>query len=86
MLASLTLTAPELILSIGAMVLLLVAAWAGDTASRGIGWAAVALFVLAGLSLAGPAGHGGTAFEGLYRADAFALSRSCSSISPQRCR
>ncbi len=72
MLASLTLTAPELILSIGAMVLLLVAAWAGDTASRGIGWAAVALFVLAGLSLAGPAGHGGTAFEGLYRADAFA--------------
>jgi NADH-quinone oxidoreductase subunit N len=71
MLGSLTLTAPELILSVGAMVLLLVAGWKGDSATTGISWAAVALFVLAGLSLAGPAGHGGTAFEGLYRADAF---------------
>jgi NADH-quinone oxidoreductase subunit N len=71
MLGSLSFTAPELILSIGALVLLLVAGWKGDSASRGIGWAAIGLFVLAGLSLVGPAGHGGSAFDGLYRADAF---------------
>jgi NADH-quinone oxidoreductase subunit N len=65
-------TLPELILSIGAMLLLLVAAWRGDGATRGIGWASVALLLLAGLSLLGPAGHAGVAFGGLYRADAFA--------------
>jgi NADH-quinone oxidoreductase subunit N len=63
---------PELILSIGAMLLLLVAAWKGDGATRGIGWASVALLLVAGLSLLGPAGHGGIAFGGLYRADSFA--------------
>jgi len=63
---------PEEILSVGAMLLLLVAGWRGDGASRGIGWASVGLLVLAGLALLGPAGHGGSAFEGLYRADSFA--------------
>jgi NADH-quinone oxidoreductase subunit N len=72
MTASLALTAPELILSVGAMLLLLVAGWKGDTATRGINWAAIGLLVLAALSLTGPAGHGGTAFGGLYRADSFA--------------
>ncbi|WP_116089838.1 NADH-quinone oxidoreductase subunit NuoN [Sphingomonas crusticola] len=65
-------TLPELILSVGAMLLLLVAAWRGDGATRGIGWASVVLLLLAGLSLLGPAGHAGAAFGGLYRADAFA--------------
>jgi NADH-quinone oxidoreductase subunit N len=64
-------TLPELILSIGAMVLLLAAAWQGDRATRGIGWAAVALLLAAGLSLTGSAGNGGAAFGGLYHADAF---------------
>ena len=64
-------TLPELILSIGAMLLLLVAAWQGDGATRGIGWASVALLLASGLSLLGPAGNGGTAFGGLYHADAF---------------
>ena len=64
-------TAPELILSIGATLLMLVAAWAGDGATRAISWAAVALFALAGASLVGPAGHGGSAFNGLYIADAY---------------
>jgi NADH-quinone oxidoreductase subunit N len=64
-------TLPELILSIGAMLLLLVAAWQGDGATRGIGWASVALLLASGLSLLGPAGTGGTAFGGLYHADAF---------------
>jgi NADH-quinone oxidoreductase subunit N len=65
-------TMPELILSIGAMLLLLVAAWKGDGATRGIGWASVALLIAAGLSLLGPAGNGGSAFGGLYHADGFA--------------
>ena len=65
-------TLPELILSIGGMLLLLVAAWKGDGATRGIGWASVLLLLVAGLSLVGPAGHGGLAFNGLYRADSFA--------------
>jgi NADH-quinone oxidoreductase subunit N len=63
---------PELILSIGAMLLLLVAAWRGDGATRAIGWASVVLLLVAGLSLLGPAGHGGMAFGGLYHADSFA--------------
>jgi NADH-quinone oxidoreductase subunit N len=66
------LTLPELILSVGAMLLLLVAGWRGDEATRGISWASIVLLFLAGLSLLGPAGHGGSAFEGLYRADQFA--------------
>ena len=65
-------TLPELILSVGAMVLLLVAGWRGDEATRGISWMSVLLLIAAGLSLAGPAGHGGTAFGGLYHADSFA--------------
>ena len=65
-------TLPELILSIGAMLLLLVAGWRGDEATRGISWASVLLLIAAGLSLGGPAGHGGLAFGGLYHADSFA--------------
>jgi NADH-quinone oxidoreductase subunit N len=69
---SLSLTLPELILSAGSLILLLVAGWRGDSATRFISWAAIVLFVLAGLSLFGPAGHGGEAFAGLYIADPFA--------------
>lgn len=65
-------TLPELILSIGAMLLLLVAGWRGDGATRGISWASVLLLVAASLSLSGPAGQGGLAFGGLYHADSFA--------------
>ena len=70
--SSLALTLPELILSVGSLVLLMVAAYGGDRLTREIGWAAVALFGAAALSLLGPAGHGGVGFDGLYRADAFA--------------
>jgi len=69
---SLALTLPELILSVGSLALLMVAAFAGDRATRTISWLAVALFVAASLALLGPAGHGGEAFDGLYRADSFA--------------
>ena len=69
--ASLALTAPELILSIGATALMLVAAFAGDKATRFVSAAAVALLVAAGLSLLGVAGSGGSAFNGLYSDDPF---------------
>ncbi|UAK26123.1 NADH-quinone oxidoreductase subunit NuoN [Sphingomonas nostoxanthinifaciens] len=69
---SLWATMPELILSVGALLLLLVAAWAGDGATKAISWASVALLALSAFSLLGPAGHAGVAFDGLYRADSFA--------------
>ena len=53
-------------------MLLLVAAWSGDRATRAISWGAVGLLGAACFSLLGPAGHGGLAFGGLYYADAFA--------------
>jgi NADH-quinone oxidoreductase subunit N len=69
--ASLALTAPEIILSLGGLVLLMVAAYAGDRSTRFVTWAASALFGTAALSLTGVAGSGGNAFDGLYSADAF---------------
>ena len=62
---------PELILSVGAMVLLLVAGWQGDKAERAISWAAVVLLIVSVLSLGGAPSHSGAAFGGLYRADPF---------------
>jgi len=70
--ASLSLTLPEVILSVGSIVLMLAAAYRGDGATRGISWAAVAVLAAAGLALLGPAGNGGDAFDGLYHADSFA--------------
>jgi NADH-quinone oxidoreductase subunit N len=70
--SSLALTLPELILSVGSLALLMIAAYAGDRATRAISWGAVGLLGAAALSLAGPAGHGGLAFDGLYHADSFA--------------
>jgi NADH-quinone oxidoreductase subunit N len=70
--ASLALTVPELILSVGAIALLMVAAYSGDRSTRTISWGAVGLLAAAAFSLLGPAGHGGTAFDGLYHADRFA--------------
>ncbi|WP_374944807.1 NADH-quinone oxidoreductase subunit NuoN [Sphingomonas sp.] len=70
--ANLAMTLPELILSVSAIVLMLVAAWGGQGSTRAVSIASV--FVLAGacVALAGPASYGGDAFDGLYRADAFA--------------
>jgi NADH-quinone oxidoreductase subunit N len=69
--SSLALALPEIILSLGAIALLMVAAFAGDGATRLVNWVSIALLVVAGLSLTGAAGTGGDAFGGLYRADAF---------------
>jgi NADH-quinone oxidoreductase subunit N len=69
MIESLTLSAPELILSLGAIVLMLVAAWGGDGASRLINWGAIALLIGATVAVFGAGA--GDGFGGLYRADAF---------------
>ena len=66
----LMLTAPELILSLGAIILMLVAAWRGDNATLAISWAAVLLIAVAAFFVITiPYGIG---FNGLYRGDAFA--------------
>ena len=67
---SLMLSAPELILSMGAIVLMLVAAWRGDDATQAISWASILLIGVAALFvITDPQGVG---FDGLYRGDAFA--------------
>ena len=70
--ANYLMTLPEEVLSAGAIVLMLVAAWGGPAATRAISWCSVAVLVGAGIALLGPASGGGTAFDGLYHADLFA--------------
>jgi NADH-quinone oxidoreductase subunit N len=64
---------PESILGAAALILMLVAAFAGDAAARLISWLSVAALVVAGVLLTQPAVYaGGAIFDGLYKADAFA--------------
>lgn len=75
--ASLGLIAPEILLSVSGLALLLVAAWFGDKASRVISIAAVAVLVACGFLVApalcsGAMGADTMAFGGQFRADAFA--------------
>jgi len=70
--ASLLMTMPELVLTGAGLILLMVAAYAGDGSARLVGWLSVAALAVAGWTLCGLPGHGGVAFDGLYRADAFA--------------
>jgi NADH-quinone oxidoreductase subunit N len=69
--ANLMMTLPEVVLSIGAIVLMLVAAWGGAASTRVVSWTAVAVLIGASIALLGPASAGGAAYDGLYRADAF---------------
>ncbi|WP_375398277.1 NADH-quinone oxidoreductase subunit NuoN [uncultured Sphingomonas sp.] len=69
---SLMATLPELVLSLGSLALMLVAAWGGKASTRAVGWASVVVLAGAGIALIGPASYAGEVFHGLYRADAFA--------------
>jgi NADH-quinone oxidoreductase subunit N len=62
---------PELILIVGGIVLMMVAAFAGRRGSGVTSWSAVALLVAASLALIGPASSAGPLFGGLIAADAF---------------
>jgi NADH-quinone oxidoreductase subunit N len=68
----LSMTLPELVLAVGAIVLMLVSAWGKQAATRGVSIAAVFVLAGAGVALVGNGSAGGTAFDGMYRADAFA--------------
>ena len=68
----LALTLPEIILSVAALALLMVAAYAGDKAARLSTWLAVAALFVAALVLPGVTAPGGIGFDGLYFADSFA--------------
>ncbi len=63
---------PELVLAVSAILLMLIAAWGGQAATRAVSFVAVLALIGAGIALFGPASAGGTAFDGLYHADAFA--------------
>ena len=68
----LSMTLPELVLAVGAIVLMLVSAWGKQAATRGVSIAAVVVLAGAGVALIGNGSSGGIAFGGMYRADAFA--------------
>ena len=75
---SFALITPELILTAAGLILLLVTAWGGDKAAKGITYAAAITFLVAGLTLV-PSLHTGVdgpdtlAFSGLLKVDSFAL-------------
>ena len=74
---SLALVAPELVLTVAGLVLLLAAAWAGDKAARTISILSVstltaAAFLVAPALCGGAMGPDTVAFLGQYKADAFA--------------
>src|SRR4051794_25160050 len=63
---------PELILSLGATVLMIAAAFAGRKGSSLINWLAVALLLVATVALIGAPSPAGPQFDGLISADLFA--------------
>jgi NADH-quinone oxidoreductase subunit N len=66
-------TLPELIIGAGALLLLLVVAWAGDGSTRLVSWLSVLVLAAAGATLLCPFTQSGVAFGGLYIADGFAI-------------
>ena len=63
---------PELILSIGGTILMILAAFTGRRGSALVSWLAVALLLAATVALIGPPSHAGPVFDGLVTADLFA--------------
>jgi NADH-quinone oxidoreductase subunit N len=63
---------PELILSIGGTILMMVAAFVGRRGSSLVNWLAVALLLAATAALVGAPSHAGPVFDGLIAADLFA--------------
>src|SRR5215213_1979117 len=62
---------PELILTVGAILLMMVAAFSGRRGSGLTSWASVALLIAATVALIGPPSDAGPLFGGLIAADAF---------------
>jgi NADH-quinone oxidoreductase subunit N len=72
MLQDFILVLPEEILSVGALILMLAAAWAGDRSGPLLTWLAVLILAVAAAFVPGIRDAGGTAFYGLFVADSFA--------------
>src|SRR5499427_6171848 len=64
---------PEIILTVGAMALLLVGAFGGDRSTRMVSWLAVAVLILALIVSQLGGGERRLAFYGMFVTDAFAL-------------
>jgi NADH-quinone oxidoreductase subunit N len=62
---------PEIILSIGATILMMVAAFAGRRGSALVSWLAIALLLAATAALVGAPSHAGPVWDGLIAADLF---------------
>lgn len=63
---------PELTLSVGGTILMIVAAFTGRRGSGVTSWLGVALLIGATIALIGPPSHAGPLFDGLVTADLFA--------------
>ena len=63
---------PELILSIGGTILMMVAAFSGRRGSGTVSWLAVVLLLAATVALIGAPSHAGPIFDGFVSADLFA--------------
>ena len=63
---------PELILSIGGTILMMLAAFAGRRGSALTNWLAVALLIAATIALIGSPSHAGPIYDGIIAADLFA--------------
>jgi NADH-quinone oxidoreductase subunit N len=63
---------PEMILTVGAVVLMMAAAFSGRRGAGLVSWLAVALLIGATVALIGPPSHAGAIFDGLIAADLFA--------------
>ncbi|WP_294136327.1 NADH-quinone oxidoreductase subunit NuoN [Sphingobium sp.] len=71
--ASLLAVLPELILTAGGLILMLVAAFGGDGTARIVNALSVLTLIVAGVALSCSLAHGPDAFGGLVRADAFSV-------------
>ncbi len=69
--ASLSIGAPEVVLAIGTLVLLMLGVFRGDRSLRGLSWGAVLLFAMAAVALLDKAPDRALAWNDLYVADAF---------------
>jgi NADH-quinone oxidoreductase subunit N len=63
---------PELILSIGGTILMMVAAFTGRRGSTATSWLAVALLIAATVALIGAPSHSGPIYDNFVNADLFA--------------
>ena len=63
---------PEIILAVGGLVLMMLAAFSGRRGTALVSWLAVALLIAATIALIGPPSHAGPLFDGMVSADLFA--------------